>query len=96
MKTEFIGFNAQTPHVVIAFYRPTGEFAFKKVCYTFEEIDQVTEDYKNQVGIYAGTSCIQLQNTLNTTSDVVDDAINEQYRAQRNEQVLMIEQAQCI
>ncbi|MBM7698667.1 hypothetical protein [Kurthia huakuii] len=69
---ESIGYDTPAPFVLIAFYDNNG-FRFKKVCYTYEEVEAVVTAYQSQIGLYKGTTYIQMANELNNSSDLLAD-----------------------
>lgn len=87
----FIGFNHATPFVTIAFYKQDGS-AFKRVCYDQEDIDFVVDQYVAQEGIYAGTTYIQLDNTLTASKDVAVDTINAQRKRVRSKELSKLQE----
>lgn len=69
---ESIGYDTPAPFVLIAFYDDNG-FRFKKVCYTYEEVEAVVTAYQSQIGLYKGTTYIQIANELNNSADLLAD-----------------------
>lgn len=67
---NLIGYDVPVPFVLIAFYNDAG-FKFKKVCYTYEEVESVVVAYQKQQGIYRGTTYIQIANELNNSADLL-------------------------
>lgn len=71
-----LGYDAPVPFVLIAFYNDDG-FKFKKVCYTYEEVESVVVAYQKQQGIYKDTTYIQIANELNNSADLLAEYSRE-------------------
>lgn len=71
-----LGYDEPAPFVLIAFYDDNG-FRFKKVCYTYEEVEVVVAAYQSQIGLYKGTTYIQMANELNNSADLLADFSRE-------------------
>ncbi|HIX43415.1 MAG TPA: hypothetical protein H9983_09080 [Candidatus Kurthia intestinigallinarum] len=71
-----LGYDVPVPFVLIAFYNNDG-FKFKKVCYTYEEVESVVDAYQKQQGIYKNTTYIQIANELNNSADLLAEYSRE-------------------
>jgi len=71
-----LGYDTPVPFVLIAFYNDAG-FKFKKVCYTYEEVESVVVAYQKQQGIYKDTTYIQIANELNHSADLLAEYSRE-------------------
>lgn len=71
-----LGYDVPVPFVLIAFYNDAG-FKFKKVCYTYEEVESVVAAYQEQAGIYKDTTYIQIANELNNSADLLAEYSRE-------------------
>lgn len=71
-----VGYDVPVLFVLIAFYDDAG-YKFKKVCYTYEEVESVVAAYQEQAGIYKGTTYIQIANELNNSADLLADYCKE-------------------